>query len=219
MIVIELCDACGTRPATMVDENKLRRTTRHLCDECRREIEGPKLVGAEPPAGAKILTLPVTPRADIDSIVDLPPIRVQEAWRDHLRDPEKCHHPSVLVREGLERGVECRTCKKELDAIAVLIQYADRDRRILDTLEGLRQAKKDAIEEAERIKKSSAALRRKRADDVAKHPILAVLVQLRGEVARRLRAHPDEDVARLRASIRHWLDEAIARAVRALEDA
>lgn len=196
------CSACEVAPST------IERGGRKLCDGCARTLH---------PNSAKVVALPVAPRADIDSIVDLPPIRVREAWRDHLRDPAKCHHPSVLVRDGVERGVECGTCGKELDAIALLMQYAEGDRRILHTLEALRAAKKNAQEEAERIARSSKVLRRKRAVDVAKHPILGTLVTMRAQVARRLQGHPDEEVARLRATIRHALDDMIARAIRKIE--
>jgi hypothetical protein len=205
-VKIELCTACGEREA------RITRRGRRMCIECARTVR-------DAAADAKVIALPVVPRADVDSIVDLPPIRVREAWRDHIHDPDKCHHPSIVVRDGIERGVECGTCAAELDPISILMQYAHRDRRILDTLEGLRAAKKAAQKEAEAIHKSSVALRRKRAADVAKHPILGVLVGLKANVARRLKAHPDEDVARMRGAMRAYLDDAINTAIRRIEEA
>lgn len=152
----------------------------------------------------------------LDELLDHPPLTELMRWQ--VITGSRCKHARVIVcNESTERYVECGECEARLDPIAVLAEYAEKDRQLLSVLKSVREARARAAEDHEQIRKATEALKRHRASAIKKDAVLAELVKLRVEVARKLRAHPDKDVAFLRASIRDQLTHLINRTVAALE--
>ncbi len=68
------------------------------------------------------------------------------------REPAACRHNSILVDE---HSVECATCKEKLNAIAVLLDFARRERN----LRGWESERNRVAKEIEQLKAQRARLR------------------------------------------------------------
>lgn len=75
------------------------------------------------------------------------------------RDHRGCRHTHVLVDERL-RVVECRACKTHLDAIQVLLEIAEGERRLWWALEGLKRKRAGLSSQIESLTKTKHNLQR-----------------------------------------------------------
>lgn len=75
-----------------------------------------------------------------------------------------CQHRQVGVREGKERGVWCVECEAELDPIAVLADFADKERRLYWSSQEAKKRTDRATKELEEVERklrnAKARLRR-----------------------------------------------------------
>jgi hypothetical protein len=127
---------------------------------------------------------------------------------------EFCPHRAL---EFDERGrvIECVACRASLDPFDVIARLST-DMTCLDLA---KDERKRIAEEIEGLKTRRASLKAGLRSAAQHDPIVAELTKLKSEIASRLRAHPDEAVARLRASLRHTLECLVNETIERIEAA
>jgi len=91
----------------------------------------------------------MTMRIDLDDI-NQPTNVITFAEARERYDAKRCRHTQIIV-DPIKAEVECATCGEKLNAIAVLVRFAQEESRYARILASMRETKK-ALEEKQRTK-------------------------------------------------------------------